>query len=188
MQEDNHLSYDFIYINQLPFWTTLLEEQPDPLDDFRRASSVFYDSHGSRTRFFEIWCVGGKPAHTGIGVRDGGGNRLIHFVRQRSSQLSHGGHPVHVREVCLRLTQSLALFIRPLAFGHVYRCTDVFQEIAGYVTNGMPCRANVFNCSVRKNDSEFDVKVGAFVRPFKKNFPAHPISILWMNAPVKRFV
>src|SRR5580704_8480761 len=132
MQEDNHLSYDFIYINHLPFWTTLLEEQPDSLDDFRRASSVFYDSHGSCARLFEIWCVGGKPAHTGIGVGDGGGNRLIHFVRQRSSHLSHGGHPVHVREICLGLTQSFALFTRQLAFNGNAGEVDGHFEGAGF--------------------------------------------------------
>jgi len=30
----------------------------------------------------------------------------------------------------LTCQQSLALFIQLLAFGHVYRCTDVFNEIA----------------------------------------------------------
>jgi hypothetical protein len=93
-----------------------------------------------------------------------------------------------VRKISLYLAQSLALFIRPLAFGHVYRCADVFQEIAGYVANGVTCRANVLNRSAWKNDSEIHVKVGAFVRPFKKHFSTYPVSILWMNALVKRFV
>jgi hypothetical protein len=93
-----------------------------------------------------------------------------------------------VRKISLYLAQSLALFIRPLSFGHVYRRTDVFLEIVGYIANGVTCRANVLNRSVWKDDSELDVKVGAFVRPFKKDFSPHPVSILWMNAPVKRFV
>ena len=38
---------------------------------------------------------------------DGGGYRLFYFVRQRGSQFSHGGHPVDVPEVHLRLTQLL---------------------------------------------------------------------------------
>src|ERR1700736_2198711 len=93
-----------------------------------------------------------------------------------------------MRKIRLYLAQSLALFIRPLALSDVYRCTDVFQEIARYVANGMTCRANVPNRSVWKNDSKIHVKVGAFVRPFKKHFSASPVSILWMNALVKRFV
>jgi hypothetical protein len=93
-----------------------------------------------------------------------------------------------VRKISLYLAQSFALLIRPLAFGHVYGCTDVFQEIAGYVANRVTCRANVLNRSVWKNASELYVKVGAFVRPFPKDFSPDPVSILWMNAPVKRFV
>jgi hypothetical protein len=93
-----------------------------------------------------------------------------------------------VRKISLCLAQSLALFIRPFAFGYVYRCTDVFQEIAGYVANGVTCRANVLNHSAWKNDSEIHVKVGAFVRPFDKNFSANPVSILCVNALVERFV
>jgi hypothetical protein len=93
-----------------------------------------------------------------------------------------------VRKISLYLAQPFALFIRPLAFGHVYRCTDVFQNIAGYGANGVARRANVPNRSAWKTDSELHVKVGAFVWPFKKHFSAYPVSILWMNAPVKRFV
>src|SRR6266481_2771300 len=84
--------------------------------------------------------------------------------------------------------RNLALFIRPLAFGHVYRCTDVFQEIVGYVANGVTHRADVLNRSPWKNDSEIHVEVGAFVQPFKNRFSAYPVSILWMNALVKHFV
>src|ERR1700681_3394386 len=93
-----------------------------------------------------------------------------------------------MRKISLYLAQSLALFIRPLAFGHVYRCTDVLQDVAGYVANGVTCRANVPNRSAWKNDSEIYVKVGAFVRPVKEHFSAYLVAILWMNALVKRFV
>src|ERR1700676_111276 len=79
-------------------------------------------------------------------------------------------------------------YLRPLAFGHVYRCTDVFQEIAGYVANGVTRRADVLNRSPWKNDSEIHVEVGVFVQPFKNRSSAYPVSILWMNTLVKRFV
>src|SRR5882672_447299 len=129
-QEDDHLSNDFVYIHQLPFWITLLEEQPNPADDFRRTHSVFRASHGSRARFFHIWGVARQPANAGIGVGDGGANRLVHFVRQGSSQLSHGRHPADVCEIRLRLARSL---FRPLAFP-----TFCLQRLVGSL--------ELFNC------------------------------------------
>jgi hypothetical protein len=88
----------------------------------------------------------------------------------------------------LCLEQSLAFFIGSFAFGYVYGCADVFQEIAGYISDGVTCRANVLDRSAWKNDSEIHVKVGAFVRPFEKNFSTNPVPILWVNALVERFV
>ena len=41
-----------------------------------------------------------------MGAGDGGGNRLIDFVREGGGQLSHGGHPVDACEIRPRLTQS----------------------------------------------------------------------------------
>jgi len=49
--------------------------------------------------------VASEPAQAGFGVGGCGGNRLGHFVRQRGSQLSHGGHPVDVCEIRPRLTE-----------------------------------------------------------------------------------
>src|SRR4051794_37310372 len=98
-QEGNHLSNNFVYINRLSLRNTLLEEQADPVDDFPRTHSVFHDTQRRRTRLFEIWGVASEPAQASVGVGDRGGNRLIHFVRQGGSQLSHGGHPVDVCEI-----------------------------------------------------------------------------------------
>ena len=67
--------------------------------------AVFHDSHRSRARLFEIRGIASEPAQTGVGVGDGGGDRLVHLVRQGGRQLSHGGHPVDVCEIRLRLTQ-----------------------------------------------------------------------------------
>ena len=59
-------------------------------------------SRRSFARLFHIGLIARKPSQAGIGVGDGGGNRLIHFVRQRGGQLSHGGHPADVCEIRLR--------------------------------------------------------------------------------------
>ena len=71
-----------------------------------------------------------KPAQAGIGVGDGRGNRLIHFVGQRGSQLSHGGHPADVCEIRLRLAQSLTLFLRLLALdGDAGKMRDLLDDV-----------------------------------------------------------
>src|SRR5713101_2573561 len=59
-QQDDHLSNNFVYINQPPFRSTLLEEQANPDNDFRRTRSVFHDSNRSRARLLEIWGVARK--------------------------------------------------------------------------------------------------------------------------------
>ena len=83
-----------------------LKSRADPVDDFRRTGCVFDDSRRGLACLFHIGVIARKPAQAGIGVGDGGGNRLIHFVRERSGQLSHGGHPADACEIRLRLTQS----------------------------------------------------------------------------------
>src|SRR5229473_4032096 len=120
--QDDHLSDHFIYIHQLPLRSTLLEEQTDPVDDFRRPRCVFHDSQRSLARLFQIGLIAREPAQTGIGVSDGGGNRLFHFMRQRSSQFSQGGHPADVCEIRLRLAQSpfsaITGFLKPPFYLH----------------------------------------------------------------------
>ncbi len=66
---------------------------------------IFDNSPRSLARLFQIRLIARKPSQAGIGVCHCRGNRLIHFVRQGGSQLSHGGHSADVREIRLRLTQ-----------------------------------------------------------------------------------
>ena len=76
--------------------------------------SVLHHIHCGCARLFEIWGVAGEPVQASLGVGDGGGNRLIHFVRQGGGQLRHGGHPVDACEIRPRFTQSFfgALLLR----------------------------------------------------------------------------
>ena len=87
--------------------STLLEEQAGSADDFPSTGCIFDDSRCSMAGLFHIGMIARKPAQASVGVGDGRGNRLIHFVRQGGSQLSHGGHPVAMCEIRLRLAQSL---------------------------------------------------------------------------------
>ena len=51
-QEDDQPLNNFVYINQLPLRSALLEEQADPANDFRRTGCVFDDSRCGSTRLF----------------------------------------------------------------------------------------------------------------------------------------
>ncbi len=44
LQQDAHLSNDFIYVNQLALRRSLLEQQADPVDDVARTFCVFDES------------------------------------------------------------------------------------------------------------------------------------------------
>jgi len=69
-QEDDHLSNDFVYVYELPLRSTLLEEQPNPADDFRRTHSVFRASLAA-ARASSTLGVARQPANAGVGVGDG---------------------------------------------------------------------------------------------------------------------
>jgi hypothetical protein len=60
-----------------------------------------------------------EPSHAGVGVHNGGGDRLFDFVRQRGGQFAHHADAVHVHEISLELVQSFALFFGALALGNV---------------------------------------------------------------------
>src|SRR5437899_12484303 len=102
-----HLSNDLVYINQLPLRSTLLEQQAGSADNFRGTGCVFDHSRRRFARLFHIGMIAVEPAQAGVGVRDSSGKWLIHFVRQGGRHLSPGGDTANVREVRLRLTQSV---------------------------------------------------------------------------------
>ena len=126
-QEGNRISNDFVDIDQFLLRSALLEEHPDPADDLPRARSVPDDSCRSLARLFEIGPVACQPAQASIGIGDGGGNRLTHFVCQGGSQLSHGVHKVDALEIRLRLTQPL--FGTLALDGDARKMGDLLDEI-----------------------------------------------------------
>src|SRR5882762_7346910 len=134
-QEDDYLSNDFVHINRLMLWRTLPEEQADPADDFGGTGCVFSHSRRSLTRLVQIGIVARKPAQAGIGVSDGGGNRLIYFVRKGCGQLSHGCHAADVCEIRLRLAQRV---FGMLALGDVRRAAHELRQIPEASKTGWP--------------------------------------------------
>jgi len=92
-----------------------------------------------------------KPTNAASGVGRAGGDGLIQFVSQGSGQLSHGGYPIHSRELCVRLTQSFAFFLRPLALGDVDSGAHQFDELAGRTENRMPYDVDVSDLAGRSS-------------------------------------
>src|SRR5712672_2408484 len=66
-----------------------------------------------------------KPAQSGLGVGDRGGDRLIYFMGDRGWELSHGRDAVRMRQLDLHVQQRLFC---PLALGDVPRDTPVADE------------------------------------------------------------
>src|SRR5258706_4758844 len=66
-----------------------------------------------------------KPAQSGLGVGDRGGDRLIYFMGDRGCELSHGRDAVRMRQLDLHVPQRLFC---PLALGDVPRDASVADE------------------------------------------------------------
>src|SRR6266404_8970305 len=129
-------------------------------------------------RLFHIGAIAREPAQAGIGVGDGGGNRLIHFVRQGGSQLSHGGHAADMGEIRLRLAKR---FFGQLALGDVRRAANELRQIPGCVQNRMADSVYVFDSAAWKKDSEFHFVTRLF-SDCSIDCLLPPGSILRMNA------
>ena len=127
VQESDHLSNHFVNINQRPLRRTLSEHQADSTDDLAGAGCVRDDSRRGFACFLRIWVFAVEPTQAGGGIDNGGSDRLIQFVCQRSRQLPHRGHPADVRKIRMSLTEHLALLICSDALGDVRDRPDVLQ-------------------------------------------------------------
>src|SRR5258708_32889472 len=174
-QENDHLSNDLVYIYELPLRSTLLEEQAGVADDIRCTGSVRDYPRGCFARLFDLWGAGGEQAQAGPGVYDCSRDRLLHFVRQGSSQLAHHGPPADVCEICLRLTQ--ALFRLP-ALGDVRWAAHELYKIPGCAQNRTADGVDIFDRSVRKEDSELHLRF--------RLFSCRAIEYPWKHASIRR--
>lgn len=85
----------------------LLEQGPNAADDIRRRVGVAEDALDCLVRALDIWRVRRQPTLTGMGVGNDGGQRLIHFVGNRSRQLGEACRLARPRKSLLRRTQRL---------------------------------------------------------------------------------
>src|ERR1700688_2250690 len=75
-QQDNHFSNEFIYINQLPLQSALLEQQADSANDVSRARYVVNDSRCGFACLCHIRVIAPKPPQAGFSVYYCCANRL----------------------------------------------------------------------------------------------------------------
>ena len=98
--------------------------------------------------FFHIGWITTQPSHAGVGVYNGGGDRLLDFVSQRSRQFSHHAHAVHACEICLQLAQSFALFFGAFALSDIRYRTYEDQTLRIFAGQAMGHGLNVFDGAV----------------------------------------
>ena len=106
-QQYDHLSNHFVYIHQFSLRRALLEEEADSAEDVGCSRRIFDDSRDCFARLCQIGLIAAKPPQASVGIGDRRRNRLLDFVRQGGSQLSHSGYTADVCEIGLRLAQRL---------------------------------------------------------------------------------
>src|ERR1700758_294953 len=119
VQQNDHLSYDFVYVDQLVLGCPSPVERAISLDNAGGTVYVIGNSRYGLASLFNLGWLTLQPSQAGSGIYCGRGDRLPDLVTQRCSQFSHHAHAVDAREIRLQLAQSFALLLGALAFGDV---------------------------------------------------------------------
>src|ERR1700722_448054 len=106
-QQNLHLPNQLIDIDALLGHRALSEEQPDAVNDLRRAVGIANDQGRPGARALDIRWLAIEPAHAGRSVRNRAADRLIDLVRQGGAEFTHSGYPIRVRQVSLRFAQCI---------------------------------------------------------------------------------
>src|SRR5579864_5855021 len=138
-QHNDHVSDDFVYVNYVELWGTLLVEQADAVDDIGCTPGI---SHRFQDSF---------------SVCDGCPNWLLDFVRQRGGQLAHRVHAADMRKIRLELAQPVARLFSTLALRDIDHRADHLNKLPSGTQDWMADTMNVFDFSVGLHDSELYV-------------------------------
>src|SRR6266478_5243455 len=118
-QQNDHLSNDFVEVDQLALRRPSPVERAISLDDAGGTLYVVDNSRYPLASLLNLGWLALQPWQAGSGIYCGCGYRLPDLVTQRCSQFSHHTHAVDAREICLQLAQSFALLFSAPAFGDV---------------------------------------------------------------------
>ncbi|MNL01015.1 hypothetical protein D3C87_1214680 [compost metagenome] len=108
----HHLADCRVHVHRLLAGRRLLDQLADAPEHIARPVGVLDDAGQRLPHLVDIGRLRAQPAQPGLGVGHRRRNRLVDLVRDRRRQLSHGRHPVGVRQLGLHLA------VAPLALAH----------------------------------------------------------------------
>src|SRR4029077_4721174 len=157
VQHNDHVSDDFVYVNYVQLWRTLLVEQADAVDDIgcTPGISVRFQQSCPRPRYVGVIAI--KLSQARFSVCDGCPNWLLDFVRQRGGQLAHRAHAADMREIRFELAQPVARLFGTLALRNIHHRADHLNKLSARTQNWMPGTMNVVDCSGGLHGSELDI-------------------------------
>src|SRR5262249_48598809 len=148
-------AYDKIDIEHRLLGIGLLRERTDAPDHRGGSIASLDDRLRAPTRFLELRGVPVEPLQAGLRLNNDGSERLVHFVGERSSQLTQSRDTRDMRELSLSSVQLLlGLFSR----GDIHQCPNEFQ-IAGIISDSMSNNMNVFDRAIRHQQSIFAIEI-----------------------------
>src|ERR1700730_4054984 len=119
VQQDDHLSNDYIQVDQLALRRPSPVERAISVDDAGGTVYIGDNSRYALASLSNLRCLTLQPSQAGSGIHCGRSDGLHDLVTQRCSQFSHYTHAVDAREISLQLAQSFALLVGAFAFGDV---------------------------------------------------------------------
>jgi hypothetical protein len=90
--QGDDLANDVIDVERRSLGVGLYRQRADTLDHLHRPIAIVDDPLQGATRFNQVGSSAIEPAQAGLGVGDDCGERLVHFVGDRGSQLSQRRH------------------------------------------------------------------------------------------------
>ena len=123
MDEIDHLPDRFVDVQAILSGRRFFDVITNPADDVARSMAVLDDASERLPHLLQIRRSTIQKAQCRLGVDDGGGDGLFHFMGDRRRELSHGCDAVRMRQLHLHLAVAalaLACFrFRPLALGQI---------------------------------------------------------------------
>ena len=119
----------------------LVRERADALEHLTRPIALVDDPPQGLARFAQVGSFAIEPAQASRGIGDDGGERLVHFVRDRGCQLAQGCDARGVRDLGLSIKQFLS---GPFGRGDVHERPNEFQ-LACLISDGMGDHMDMFD-------------------------------------------
>src|ERR1700693_5468706 len=107
LHQRDGLPHDVIDVERHLLKAGLVRERPDAPDHLTRPIAVVDNPFHRAARGVQVGSLAVEPPQTGLAVGDDGGERLVHFMRDRGRQFAQGCYAHDMRQVRLRVAQRL---------------------------------------------------------------------------------